>query len=736
MHYLGLDHIGHKTGPNGPKMLSKQKEMDAIVKMVYEAMEGDEGHARTLFVLAGDHGMSAGGNHGGSGPGETEPALVFVSPRFAEREGRVEYECPTAPREGTEYHFYRKIEQSDLVPILNGLLGLPISKNSLGVFARELASAWPGKQATQISERNARQIKHIVMAAYGAETFEMLVQSCKPCVLTAAGAKEGCACPKAAGDAEELARRWAWAESQLFAAESSSVTGQVDEALLAFMTEAQDILSNAASSYGVKNMAAGILLSGVALMFALLSSAGLWPPTTGGFFFAAILALYAVMMFASSYVEEEQHLWYWLTPAWVTLLTAKSTIGVKSSIGRRQLALCGAIILGAHRIAVRWNQTGQKHAGEPDIVHSIFPEHHSLMWLLVLMTYGYVGVKLAQRTFLDLFSTEIGVAAAVALCLPALVFKLNFTQADAPELVQGLATQIRRLSTPFSLVSQAQMTFALLALAAVVVASMAISLARGTVLAKKDGPAMNVTLAERLHYLLALFLITETRAPNIPLFLAMEAQRLALARLLPNTLTMDDMLKARRNAAISSTELATSAVLLSHVYFFCMAGSNSVSSVDLSNAYNGVGDYNVLGVGLLLFVSNWAGPVYWCSAAVTLTFSRASKANLLFTANANGKRSWVEEERTKLKQDATATPAPDASSQGSDHGLLYVSCMTVFVSGSLVAVMAACTALRTHLFIWTVFSPKYLYAMAWCAGWHLLINIGFGSLLRWLGQIA
>jgi ethanolaminephosphotransferase len=39
------------------------------------------------------------------------------------------------------------------------------------------------------------------------------------------------------------------------------------------------------------------------------------------------------------------------------------------------------------------------------------------------------------------------------------------------------------------------------------------------------------------------------------------------------------------------------------------------------------------------------------------------------------------------------------------------------------SVMAACTMLRTHLFIWTVFSPKYLYTLAWTILNHLFINL-------------
>ena len=70
-----------------------------------------------------------------------------------------------------------------------------------------------------------------------------------------------------------------------------------------------------------------------------------------------------------------------------------------------------------------------------------------------------------------------------------------------------------------------------------------------------------------------------------------------------------------------------------------------------------------------------------------------------------------------------------------EKGLLmgHLNLLTVFVTSSLLFVMAACTLLRTHLFIWTVFSPKYLYSMAWSLGQHLCINMMAGSLLYWLG---
>ena len=187
-----------------------------------------------------------------------------------------------------------------------------------------------------------------------------------------------------------------------------------------------------------------------------------------------------------------------------------------------------------------------------------------------------------------------------------------------------------------------------------------------------------------LHDLLFLFLITQSRATNIPLLLVFE-----ILHYLLNILEL------------SPIELTTTSLLLQYTSFFAFGGSNAISSVDLSSAYNGVSGYNVLAVGILTFVSNWAGPIFWTSATNLMLLRLRQKGQ-----NGSG-----------------------------DGGLLigHLSLLTVFVTSSLLFVMAACTMLRTHLFIWTVFSPKYLYSMAWSLGQHLCINMGAGSLLYWLG---
>ena len=96
----------------------------------------------------------------------------------------------------------------------------------------------------------------------------------------------------------------------------------------------------------------------------------------------------------------------------------------------------------------------------------------------------------------------------------------------------------------------------------------------------------------------------------------------------------------------------------------------------------------MLVVGFLILVSNWAGPIFWATAAPVL-----------------------------LRR------------CGADAWRRHVLAMTAFYAVAGLAVMAACMALRTHLFIWTVFSPKYLYLMAWCLGFHTIAGVGWGAFM-------
>lgn len=156
LHYLGLDHIGHKAGPKrygrfhdarcilhrsrvpSPNMVPKQHEMDGIVKQIYQAMESLPTMSSTLLVLCGDHGMNEAGNHGASSAGETSPALVFISPKL--KTLQLHHQSPA--RFADDFQYYSTVEQSDLAPTLGALLGFPVPRNNLGAIIPEFLGFW------------------------------------------------------------------------------------------------------------------------------------------------------------------------------------------------------------------------------------------------------------------------------------------------------------------------------------------------------------------------------------------------------------------------------------------------------------------------------------------------------------------------------------------------------------------------------------------------------------------
>ncbi|KAK9495861.1 hypothetical protein V1508DRAFT_459127 [Lipomyces doorenjongii] len=129
-HYLGVDHAGHRFGPDTPQMKEKLLEMDTVVKNVVNAIKDDD---ETLLVVLGDHGMDDKGDHGGDSKGEVEAGLFLYSSRPF-----------LAPVDQAE-----TINQIDLVPTLSFLLDIPVPFNNLG---SPIASAMLGP------DRNFQQL--------------------------------------------------------------------------------------------------------------------------------------------------------------------------------------------------------------------------------------------------------------------------------------------------------------------------------------------------------------------------------------------------------------------------------------------------------------------------------------------------------------------------------------------------------------------------------------------------
>lgn len=156
-HYLGVDHAGHRYGPDHFAMAEKLKQMDEVVQRLMEGIDDN-----TLLVVMGDHGMDPKGDHGGESQGEVEAALWLYSrkPVF----GRFPEELPpNGGGRGTDSDGMRSVAQIDLVPTLSLLLGIPIPFNNLGA---PIVEAFVGdgeaeglRNLAQVSRLTAAQIK-------------------------------------------------------------------------------------------------------------------------------------------------------------------------------------------------------------------------------------------------------------------------------------------------------------------------------------------------------------------------------------------------------------------------------------------------------------------------------------------------------------------------------------------------------------------------------------------------
>ncbi|RKP10368.1 hypothetical protein THASP1DRAFT_21916 [Thamnocephalis sphaerospora] len=146
-HYLGVDHCGHRYGPQHPAMSEKLTQMNHMLSELMSKMDDD-----TVLFLFGDHGMDTKGDHGGDSDIEVQAALFVYSkaPLLPKDRGalnkvlrQLAEEAPDDASmrmfvERNDIGMHRTLPQIDLVPTLSMLLGLPVPYSSLGMAIPEL----------------------------------------------------------------------------------------------------------------------------------------------------------------------------------------------------------------------------------------------------------------------------------------------------------------------------------------------------------------------------------------------------------------------------------------------------------------------------------------------------------------------------------------------------------------------------------------------------------------------
>ncbi|KAJ2714256.1 mannose-ethanolamine phosphotransferase gpi13 [Coemansia spiralis] len=177
-HGLGVDHCGHRFGPDHPAISHKLAQMNQAIELIVDAIDRDD--TPTVLYVFGDHGMDAKGDHGGDSPREVDAGLwIYSNTRWHSRAGderaaRVlraaqtllagtelgasldsdlkdgwwlnthlsdDYRVVAGGNAPFEAPTHRSVPQIDLVSTLSLSLGLPIPFNNLGAVIPEMFAA-------------------------------------------------------------------------------------------------------------------------------------------------------------------------------------------------------------------------------------------------------------------------------------------------------------------------------------------------------------------------------------------------------------------------------------------------------------------------------------------------------------------------------------------------------------------------------------------------------------------
>ncbi|KAF2367311.1 Type I phosphodiesterase/nucleotide pyrophosphatase/phosphate transferase [Trinorchestia longiramus] len=176
-HFLGVDHAGHRYGPDHPSMAKKLQQMNDVVRRVSEAISDD-----TLLLVFGDHGMTSTGDHGGDSANEVTSAIFVYSPGLVQSSSALAR--ASAGSIGVSSNITDNgsvlrdaassspwvppvvVQQVSLVPTVSLLLGTPIPYSSVGSVVHQIFGPL-ADQVTALS-LNVQQV-HRYLAHYNRE---------------------------------------------------------------------------------------------------------------------------------------------------------------------------------------------------------------------------------------------------------------------------------------------------------------------------------------------------------------------------------------------------------------------------------------------------------------------------------------------------------------------------------------------------------------------------------------
>jgi ethanolaminephosphotransferase len=750
LHYLGLDHIGHLRGPHSSLMKQKQKEMDTIIERIHKIIMQQDStefkdyfphqmqRKRTLLVVCGDHGMNELGNHGGSTEGETTPALIFLTSK------KDYFHSTSLPTH------LKRVAQIDIVPTLALLFGLPIPKNNLGTLIPELfdtkqrdyliAIKYNTEQLIAILREmpkmwnnGAPKSEHVRLLldrmyrihrkniSFDSDDIENYLQLCRALGNEFATALSNykmdqlilgiiilaitsvtlllftvnICCRSQIYDLIgifpsfwRLAGTWLGFFFGTFATlfliiELSEILYNINSdvtIVMQFLSAVslattnilfigflspliQSLICRVSSKDNVFAKSHSKLLNDVHESQKTFQCDHILRIVNEGFILIALL-LHLVSSGASSLIEEEHQIIYFFTTTSYALLTLINVI-IQNGFRKKWKVFCCLSLMLMFRLSRSWNQTGNKWIASPDIGKYLNrPQNSSLLSLLTLLTFA-ITIFFTHRILHNLrsissFMTTIARFLAFAtICLLGLkYFPVTFHYILPPILTNGL--YIARLAY-----------FCIGSLGFLAIFGLPVF-----VYSSKRTTTFTPLVTQSIHlFLLAFHLLALLlhKQHNHFLFVLFLGEIYFLWQIFDNlqddeNLPLWAIIMIWRWTGFSA--------------FFALGNSNSFATIDIGNAYTGLENYNEVVVASLTFLIGYSGPIYFYLALL-----------ISLVKHLNSRRPNVSTIKILFV-----------------WRLLLLGTITITFRACFVALFSVIIiSLRYHLFIWTVFSPKYFY---------------------------
>nr|XP_045737662.1 GPI ethanolamine phosphate transferase 2 isoform X8 [Mirounga angustirostris] len=660
LHYLGLDHIGHVSGPSSPLIGHKLREMDSILMKIHTSLLSEERETLVpnLLVLCGDHGMSETGGHGASSVEELNTALILISSAFERKPGDIRRP--------------KHVQQTDLAATLAIGLGLPIPGNSVGSLLFPTVEGRPVREQLRFLHLNAVQLSKLLQENVPSYTKEPGFEQFKM--------------------SERLHGNWI----RLYLEENNSevlfnLGAKVRRQYLDALRTLSLSLSRQVAQYDIYSMLVGTVM----VLENPAHPKARWSELD-------VLILLGTMghvlsLGASSFIEEEHQTWYFLINTLCLALchevyrncflrddcepqqcshVEEGFVSTAPALQDRSIhcnmlephgvsedptsldTLRGCekwmvlaspwVILTCCRLLRSLNQTGVQWAHRPDLGHWLTSSDHKAALSLLAALSLIVIFALVQRRCSLTSKVAMALGLLGVYCYRAAIGNVLFPwQQDSKDISKGV------IEARFVHVFVLGILF-----------TGTKDLLKSQVIAA-DFTIKTVGLWE-IYSGLVLLAALLFRPHNLPV--------LVFSLFIQTIMTKFIWKPLRHDAA----EITIMHYWFGQAFFYFQGNSNNIATVDVSAGFVGLDTYMEVPAMFLTAFATFAGPVLWASHLVSFLSSETSSGSAL------------------------------------GHACF---CYALICSFPVSAYIILVTSLRYHLFIWSVFSPKLLYE-----GMHILIT--------------